>query len=202
MKRLGFRRRKSDHEYVIDLGPGFEGSCSFADATKGEKDLLWVATFAGVRCDAIEDRITAWCGDPVPGWDGGFYVATFGMNVGYLTDRMEWLEHEIDLTGDSVENGIRASVSDVADIGLGFIRGHASYPGVVEALNITAGQLPARRMERVPLALALHGDTEAAYKELADMRQQIEDKSNMMFRYLRFIEGFEAEFPTSSGCIA
>jgi hypothetical protein len=54
-------------------------------------------------------------------------------------------------------------------------------------------------MERLPLALALHGDTEAAYDELAKMRQEIGDSSNMMFRYLRFIEGFEAEFPPCDG---
>jgi hypothetical protein len=64
MKRLGFKRRKSNYEYVIDLGPGFEGHCAFADAAMGEKDLLWVATFAGVRCGAAT-RYLAGTGEPV-----------------------------------------------------------------------------------------------------------------------------------------
>ena len=199
MKRLGFKRRKSNYEYVLDLGPGFEGYCSFAGASKGEKSLLWVATFAGVRCDAIEDRITAWCGDPVPGWDGRSYVTTFRMNVGYLTDRMQWLEHQVDLAEDPVESGMLASISDVNDIVLGFISGHASYIGIAEALNIKAGQLTGHVIERIPLALALQGDMEGAYRELTRMKQRVADGNNMMFRYLRFIEGFESEFPSSAG---
>lgn len=199
MKRLGFKRWKSNYEYVLDLGPGFEGYCSFADASKGERSLLWIATFTGVRCHAIEDRIVAWCGDPVPGWDERSYITTFHSNVGYLTDRMQWLEHQVDLTEDSIESGIRASISDVTDIVLGFIRGHASYSGIAEALNTWTDPIPARVIERIPLALALQGNIESAYGELEKMRRKITEESNMMFRYLRFIEGFESEFPSSSG---
>lgn len=197
MKSLGFKRRKSNYEYVLDLGPGFEGYCSFADASKGEKSLLWVATFAGVRCDAIEDRITAWCGDPVPGWDGRSYVTTVRMNVGYLTGTMQWLEHQVDLTEQPVESSIRATISDVTDTGLSFMREHASYAGIAEALNMETGQLSSRLIERIPLALALQGDVEGAYRELAPMKRKIADENNMMFRYMRLMEGFEREFPSS-----
>lgn len=199
MKRLGFKRRKSNYEYVLDLEPGFEGYCSFADASKGEESLLWVATFAGVRCDAIEDCITAWCGDPVPGWDGRSYVTTVQMNVGYLTDKMQWLEHQVDLTEEPVESSIRANISDVTDIGLGFMKGHASYAGIAEALKMEVGQLRGHVIERIPLALALQGDIEGAYRELAPMKQRMADRNNMIFRYLRFVEGFESKFPSPSG---
>jgi hypothetical protein len=116
MKSLGFRRRKSDYEYVLDLASGFEGWRSFADAAKREKDALWVATFTGVRSAEIEGRILDWCGDVVPGWDGRFYVATVSMNVGYLTPQREWLERRVDLTGDFAEDVIRPNLADVTGV--------------------------------------------------------------------------------------
>ncbi|WP_282698284.1 hypothetical protein [Streptomyces sp. CC208A] len=195
MKSLGFKRRRSNYEYVLDLGNGFEGWCSFADAAKGEKTVLWVATFTGVRCVQVEDRILEWCGDVVPGWDGRSYVATVSMNVGYLTPQAQWLEHRVDLAEVSAEDAIQANISDVTDIGLGFIREHTSYAGLVAALETGKGQMADRRLERLPLALALQGDIEGAYRELASMKQRVSDGSFLTPRYLRFIAGFEGEFP-------
>jgi len=193
MKKLGFKRWKSNYEYVIDLGPGFEGYCSFADSTHREKTAVWIATFAGIRCEAIESRIAAWCGDVIPGWDGS-YVPTVSANIGYFTERVEWLEHRVDLTGDSIEDGIRPSISDVTEVGLGFMRSHASYPGLIEALEFGRGQLTERRLERTPLAYALAQNLEGAYRELEEMKRMVDEGSLMAVRYLRFIEGFESEF--------
>ncbi|MET8977849.1 hypothetical protein ABZX85_19740 [Streptomyces sp. NPDC004539] len=99
MKDLGFKRRRSNYEYVR------------------ERTALWVGTFVGVRCAEIEDRILEWCGDVVPGWDGRSYVATVSMNVGYLTPRAKMLEHRIDLSADSVAEAIAPNISDVTEIG-------------------------------------------------------------------------------------
>ena len=195
MKDLGFKRRKSNYEYVIDLGSGVEGWCSFADSNHGGGAGLWIATFVGLRWEAIEGRIEAWCGDVVPGWDGRFYVPTFSSNVGYLTARVQWLEHQVDLAGASIEENIRPNIADVTEIGLDFMRSHASYRGLIEALKIGHGQLPDRCLERLPLAFALAGDREGAYRELENMRRKVDEESYMSVRYLRFIEGFVSEFP-------
>ncbi|CAM5400001.1 hypothetical protein [Streptomyces aurantiogriseus] len=195
MKGLGFKRRKSNYEYVLDLGPGFEGWCSFADATKGEKTALWVATFVGVRSAEIENRILAWCGDVVPGWDGRFYVPTVSMNVGYLAPESQWREHRIDLAAHSVEDAIRPNLSDVTDIALDFLREHASYAGLAAAMKLDRGQLTERTMERLPIALALQGDMEGAHRELAPMRRQVDEAAYLAPRYLRYLQGFETEFP-------
>ncbi|WP_329184702.1 hypothetical protein [Actinacidiphila glaucinigra] len=195
MKSLGFKRRRSNYEYVLDLGDGFEGWCSFAEATKGEQSTLWVATFAGVRCAEVEDRILEWCGDVVPGWDGRSYVATVSMNVGYLTPQAKWLEHRISLTEESVADVIAPNISDVTDIGLPFMQEHASCASLVTALELDKGQLSDRSLERLPLALVLQGDVESAYRELARMKLKVDEASFLAPRYLRFIAGFEKEFP-------
>ncbi|MHA4950945.1 hypothetical protein ACX27O_26850 [Micromonospora sp. SD19] len=197
MKTLGFRRRKSNYEYLLDLGPGIEGWCSFADSNQGNRSVLRIATFVGVRSQEIEDRIAAWCGDVVPGWDGRFYVPTVSANVGYFTSQAQWLEHCVDLAGESIEDGIRSNVSDVTKIGLDFMRSHASYEGLIAALKVDKGQLLDRRIERLPLAFALAGDIKGAHRELEDMRRRIDDQSLLAVRYIRFIEGFESEFPLS-----
>jgi hypothetical protein len=194
MKELGFKRRKSNYEYLVDLGPGIEGWCSFADSNHGGDSALWIATFIGMRWKAIEDRIAAWCGDVVPGWDGRSYVCTVSSNVGYLAPQAQWLEHRVDLAQISINECIQPIISDVTDIGLGFMRSHASYAGLIKALKLGKGQLPGRSTERLPLAFALAGDSEGAYRELAKMRQEIDEASYMSVRYLRFIDGFEGEF--------
>lgn len=198
MKGLGFRRRRSNYEYVTDLGDGFEGWCSFADAPKGSANVLGVATIVGIRSEDIEDRIQRWCGEVVPGWDGRSYVATVSMNVGYLTPRQQWTEHLIGLadSGPAAE-AIAANLSDVTDIALPFMRQHASYRGVASALELGSGQLVDRVVERLPLALALQGDIEGAYRQLESLRERISEGSYLAPRYLRFLSGFERELPRS-----
>ncbi|MFM9615179.1 hypothetical protein [Streptomyces niveiscabiei] len=195
MKSLGFKRRRSNYEYVIELGDGFEGWCSFADAVRGEQAAVWVGTFVGVRCAEIEDRILEWCGEVVPGWDGRSYVATVSMNVGYLTPQAKILEHRVDLAAESIADVIAPNICDVTEIGLGFMREHASYAGLVAAAELGKGQLSDRVLERLPLALVLQGDVEGAYRELARLKSRVDEGAFLSPRYLRFIAGFEEEFP-------
>lgn len=195
MKNLGFKRRRSNYEYVLDLGDGFEGWCSFDDDPKGEKNVLWVSLFAGVRCAEVEDRIQAWCGEVVPGWDGKFYVATTSMNLGYTLTPPAWLEHRIDLSGDQADEAVEPVVSDVAGPGLRFLRDSASYAGLTAAFELGQGQLADRVLERLPLTLALQGRTRQAHEALDRMRLRIDEGSYLAPRYLRFISGFEDEFP-------
>lgn len=198
MKNLGFRRRKSNYEYVLDIGEGFEGWCSFADSVKGgDRNTLWVATFVGIRCEQIEERISRWCGEVVPGWDGRSYVATVSMNVGYAGDGAEWSEHAVRLDGVSARAETARSVGDVADIAAGFISGHASYSGLVRAMRTKGGQLADRRRERLPLAMALLGDMQGAHRELTEMRQQVDEGSFLAPRYLNYLGSFLEEFPAA-----
>jgi hypothetical protein len=124
----------------------------------------WIATFVGMHWEAIEDRIAAWCGDAIPGWDGRSFASTVSSNVGYFAPRAPWLEHRIEPEGVSIEECTQPNISDVTDVGLNFMRSHA-------------------------------GDRDGAYRELEGLRRRIEEASFMSVRYVRFIEGFEGEFP-------
>lgn len=194
MKAVGFRRRASNYEYVLDLGHGFEGWCSFADHAKRGSSNLLVATFAGVRCSAVEERIARWCGDVVPGWDGRSYVATVSANVGYLRPEAQWLEHPVDLTGDAPAESAQRNMQDVTGIALEFLRRTASYQGVTQALITVKGQIPDRQIERLPLTYALQGEYEKAQHHLSFMRKLVDDESYLAPRYLRYLAGFEEEF--------
>ncbi|MFJ4809005.1 hypothetical protein [Streptomyces longwoodensis] len=195
MKALGFKRRRSNYEYLLDLGNGYEGWCSFADAVKGEKSALWAATFVGVRCAEIEERILKWCGEVVPGWDRRSYVATVSMNTGYLTPRVRWLEHRIDLTEESAGRVVAPIIADVTDVVIPFVQQHTSHSAMISVLQHGQGQLADRILERLPIAMYLQGDIEGAYRELAKMKQRVDDGAYLAPRYLRFIDEFESEFP-------
>ncbi|WP_433041768.1 hypothetical protein [Dactylosporangium sp. CS-033363] len=194
MQALGFKRYKSNFEFHLDLGAGIEGSCAFADSNHGRPGALFVATIVGVRLAAVEDRVAAWCGDVVPGWDG-YYVPTVAMNTGYLTAERQWQEHPIDLAAESPVSVVGPILADVKDIALPFLRSHASYAGVLDVLRTGQGLTGGLPIERLPLLHALVGDLDAAYEALEDMRRQIEDGSGFPFRNMPYIEGFEAEFP-------
>jgi hypothetical protein len=195
MTGLGFRRWRSDGEYVMDLGEGFEGWCSFADRTRQGGRILSVAPFAGVRCTAVEERIARWCGDVVPGWVERSYVATVSTNVGYLRREAGWSEHVLDLTEGIPVEVVQGLLADVTDVALGFFREAASYAGAARALRHGKGQMPDRRLERLPLVLALRGDLEEAHRELDVMRRTVEEGDCTTPRYLRYLAGFEEEFP-------
>ncbi|MFF8589461.1 hypothetical protein ACWIFK_29245 [Streptomyces althioticus] len=157
-----------------------------------------MAPFAGVRCTAVEERITRWCGDVVPGWDERSYVATVSTNVGYLRRDAGWLEHVLDLTEGTPVELVQGLITDVTDVALGFFREAASYAGVARALRHGKGQMPDRRLERLPLVLALRGDLEEARRELDLMRRAVEEGAYTTPRYLRYLAGFEEEFPRTT----
>jgi hypothetical protein len=163
MRHLGFRKWKSSFEYLIELGPGVEGWCGIPATRRGEHSRL--SATIGIRCNAIEDRITAWCGDPVPGWQGD-YITTVAMNIGYLMPQDQWMDYPVNLTEANADAGVQPLIADIANVGLPFMRSHALYDGLIDALITGRGRVGGPAIERLPLAHALDGDLTAAHHAL------------------------------------
>jgi hypothetical protein len=92
---------------------------------------------------------------------------------------------------------VEALVADIADVGLPCMRSHASYDGVVDALATGCGRVGGPAIERLPLAHALASDRTAAHHALESMKRAVDVESTLTFRYLRFIDGFQEEFPAT-----
>jgi hypothetical protein len=133
-----------------------------ADTPSRSSDALRVAPMCGLRQQQLEMTVAELTREKT----SSFVPPTVVMNVGYFGQQNTWEEWEF--TEANIDQGAKGIVAAVAETGLPMLKSYATFDGILKLLRIPGFAPDIKAAYRIPVALAMAGNLDAARASLTD----------------------------------
>jgi hypothetical protein len=185
---IGFKRRASGI-YTKELAPNILGWLGLVVAgapNRSSDDTLRLAPMCGLRQQQLEMVVAELIQEKPSSYIG----ATVVMNVGYFSQQNTWEEWE--LTEANIDEGAKGIVATVAETALPTLSSHATFNGILELLRIPGFAPDIKAAYRIPVALAMAGDLDAARTSLTDYLSRLGQRGSNLHpdHYRAFADRF------------